>query len=304
MSSSKPLVWLITGCSSGFGESLAFIALKAGHKVIATSRNPSRTPGLVNKVEELGGIWLTLDVSAPLPVHQALIKEGIEKFGRIDVLVNCAGMSVIGAIEDFSDDEAHLVMDTNFFGPLRLTQAVIPHMRAQKSGTIVNISSGAGIDPLPSMGLYAASKFALEGLSECLAKELTPFGIRTLIVQPGAFTTNMINAVIVTKQITSAYKDTQLGQFVGLFNAPPSERTFKAPSDVNKGCQGIFEVVTGTGRGAGKEEHLRLVLSEENAERTLKQTKKALDARLAFRDIWENTKHDGGELKGFSASEK
>ena len=109
-----------------------------------------------------------------------------------------------------------------------------------------------------------------------VVKELTPFGIRTLIVQPGAFTTNMINAVIVTKQITPAYKDTQLGQFVGLFNVPPSERTFKCPSDVNKGCQGIFEVVTGTGRGEGKEEHLRLVLSEDNAERTLKQTKKAL----------------------------
>lgn len=134
-----------------------------------------------------------------------------------------------------------------------------------------------------------------------VVKELTPFGIRTLIVQPGAFTTNMINAVIVTKQITPAYKDTQLGQFVGLFNVPPSERTFKCPSDVNKGCQGIFEVVTGTGRGEGKEEHLRLVLSEDNAERILKQTKKALDDREAFRDIWENTKHDGGELKGFSA---
>ncbi|KAK0119270.1 hypothetical protein ONS95_008119 [Cadophora gregata] len=304
MSSTKPLVWLITGCSSGFGESLTFIALRAGHIVIATSRTPSRTPEAVNEVEELGGIWLPLDVSAPLPVHQAVVKEGIEKFGRIDVLVNCAGMSVIGAVEDFSNDEAHLVMDTNFFGALKLTQAVIPHMRAQKSGTIVNISSGAGIDPSPSMGLYAASKFALEGLSECLVKELTPFGIRVLIVQPGAFTTNMINAVLVTKQITAAYKDTQLGQFVGMFNVPPTERTFKAPSDVNKGCQGIFEVVTGMGRGKGKGGHLRVVLSEDNAERTLKQTKMALEARLAFKDIWKNTKHDGGELKGHSANGK
>ena len=101
MSSTKSLVWLITGCSSGFGEALAFIALKAGHKVIATSRTPSRTPDLVKKVVEMGGIWLPLDVAAPLPTHQALVKEGIEKFGRIDVLVNCAGMSVVGAVEDF-----------------------------------------------------------------------------------------------------------------------------------------------------------------------------------------------------------
>ncbi|KAG4435984.1 hypothetical protein IFR05_008526 [Cadophora sp. M221] len=301
MSSSIPLVWLITGCSSGFGEALTSIALKADHKVIATSRTPSRTPELVQNVEQLGGIWVPFDVSSPLPAHQSLVKEGIEKFGRIDVLVNCAGMSVVGAVEDFSHDEAHLVMETNFFGPLKLTQAIIPHMRAQKSGTIVNISSGAGIDPLPSMGLYAASKFALEGLSECLVKELSPFGIRVLIVQPGAFTTNMINAVIPAQQMSSAYNGTALGQFVSHFNVPAEERTFKAASDVNKGCQGIFEVVTGTRRGTGTEEHLRLVLSMDNAERTLKKSQKMLDDRLAFKDIWENTAHDDGELKGFSA---
>ncbi|KAH9215430.1 short-chain dehydrogenase/reductase SDR [Leptodontidium sp. 2 PMI_412] len=300
MSPPTPLIWLITGCSSGFGEALTFIALKAGHKVIATSRTPSRTPELVKNVEQLGGIWLPFDVSSRLPAHQSLVKEAIDRFGRIDVLVNCAGMSIVGAVEDFSHDEAHLVMETNFFGPLKLTQAVIPYMRAQKSGTIVNISSGAGIDPLPSMGLYAASKFALEGLSECLVKELTPFGIRVLIVQPGAFTTNMINAVIPTQQMTLAYNGTPLGQFLSHFNIPPEERTFKAASDVNKGCQGIFEVLTGTVRGEGKEEHLRLVLSMDNAERTLNKSKKMLDDRLAFKDIWENTAHDGGELKGFS----
>tara|TARA_R110002060_G_scaffold7723_7_gene11626 strand:+ start:137 stop:508 length:372 start_codon:yes stop_codon:yes gene_type:complete len=101
MSIAKPLVWLITGCSSGFGESLAFIALRAGHKVIATSRTPSHTPDLVTEVEALGGIWLPLDVAAPLATHQALVKESIDKFGRIDVLVNCAGMGVVGAVEDF-----------------------------------------------------------------------------------------------------------------------------------------------------------------------------------------------------------
>lgn len=185
---------------------------------------------------------------------------------------------------------------------MKTIQAVLPHMRAQQSGTIVNISSGAGIDPSPSMSIYAASKFALEGLSQCMVKEVTPFGIRVLIVQPGAFTTNMMNAVTVTKQFTPAYNKTPLGSAVAMFNVPPEERTFKAPNDVNKGCQGIFEVVTGTGRGEGKEEHLRLVLSMDNARRTLEQTKRSLDAREAFRDIWENTAHDNGELKAFPVS--
>lgn len=101
MSSTKPLVWLITGCSSGFGTSLAFIALKAGHKVIATSRTPANTPDLVKQVEDLGGIWLALDVSGPLSLHHSVVEEGIKHFGRIDVLVNSAGIGLIGAVEDF-----------------------------------------------------------------------------------------------------------------------------------------------------------------------------------------------------------
>jgi NAD(P)-dependent dehydrogenase (short-subunit alcohol dehydrogenase family) len=97
----KSLVWLITGCSSGFGESLTLIALKAGHNVIATSRNPSKDPELVKQVEELGGIWLPLDITAPKETLQGVVDEGIRKFGRIDVLVNCAGIGILGAIEDF-----------------------------------------------------------------------------------------------------------------------------------------------------------------------------------------------------------
>lgn len=99
--STKPLVWLITGCSSGFGTSLAFIALKAGHKVIATSRTPSKTPDLVNQVEDLGGLWLPLDVTGSREHLQKVIDEGTKKFGRIDVLVNNAGIGILGALEDF-----------------------------------------------------------------------------------------------------------------------------------------------------------------------------------------------------------
>jgi NAD(P)-dependent dehydrogenase (short-subunit alcohol dehydrogenase family) len=153
-------------------------------------------------------------------------------------------------------------MDVNFFGPLNLIQAVLPQMRSQHSGTIVSISSGAAINPRPSMVMYGASKFALEGLSQGLAVEVESFGIRVLIVQPGAFTTNM-------------------------------------PNDVDKGCQGIFEVVTGTGRGAGKEGYLRLPLSADISQRTLDQVKRLEEGRVAFKDIWEHTAHDGGEMKAF-----
>jgi len=196
-------------------------------------------------------------------------------------------------------------MDTNFFGPFNLIQAALPTMRAQKSGIIVNFSSGSGIDPRPSMGMYGATKFALEGMSQCLAKEVAPFGIRVLVVQPGAFTTNMMNAVTVTsKPLSKGYEDTEAGKFRALFEVSSGgERNFAAPNDVEKGCQGIFEVVTGTGRGKGKEQHLKLPLSRDNAQRINAQLERTTLGCEAFRDIWENTGHDGGVSKAFVALE-
>ncbi len=248
---------------------------------------------------------------------QQVVEEGTKKMGRIDVLVNNAGMSILGALEHFrlvlsktkkakyqsesSEQEARLVMETNFFGPLRLIQAVLPQMRACRSGIIVNISSGADVDPSPAMGIYGASKWALEGASQGFAKELASFGIRVLIVQPGAFTTNMMNAVTLTKKDASVdYKGTLVEKTVDVFRNPGN---FKAQNDVEKGCQGIFEVVTGTGRGAGNEGHARLVLSKDIAQRTVEQTKRNTDALEAFREIWENTGHDGGVAKSMAEIE-
>lgn len=200
-----------------------------------------------------------------------------------------------------SEKEAQLVMETNFFGPVKLIQTVLPQMRARRNGIIVNISSGAGVDPSPAMGMYGASKWALEGASQGFAKELAPFGIRVLIVQPGAFTTNMMNAVTMTEKDASAnYKGTVVEMMVDVFRG---KGVFKAPNDVEKGCQGIFEVVTGTGRGAGKEGHARLVLSKDIGQRALEQTKRNTDALEAFRDIWENTGHDGGVAKSMAEVE-
>jgi hypothetical protein len=201
-----------------------------------------------------------------------------------------------------SPQEARSIMNTNFFGPLNLIQAVLPSMRAQKSGVIVNISSAAGIDPRPAMGVYGASKFALEGMSQGLAKEVAPFGIRVLIVQPGAFTTNMMNAVSLnSKPLSEGYEETEVGKFMSMFEKG-SDSGFAAPNDVDKGCQGIFEVVTGTSRGEGKEQLWRLPLSKDVAQRTKDHMDRLQVGYDSFRDIWENTGHDGGVAKAFVPS--
>lgn len=196
-------------------------------------------------------------------------------------------------------------MDTNFFGPMNLIQAALPTMRTQGSGTIVNISSAAGIDPRPAMAAYGASKFALEGMSQSLAKEVEPFGIRVLIVEPGAFTTRIMNDTpLNSKPLSKGYEDTEVGKFMAMFDESGGKRrAFTAPNDVEKGCQGIFEVVTGTGRGEGKENYLRLPLSKDVAQRTKDHAERLVLGYEAFRDIWENTEHDGGISKAFVTSE-
>jgi NAD(P)-dependent dehydrogenase (short-subunit alcohol dehydrogenase family) len=161
MSSTSP-VWFITGCSSGFGTGLALTALNMGHRVIASSRNPSRTPDLVSQVQSLGGYWLTLDVTSPNASD--VVKEALKIYGHIDYFVNNAGYGLLGAIEDFSEEEYRHQMEVNFFAPLKLIQTVLPSMRERRSGTIVNISSTSGQDGIPACGLYSASKFALEGM--------------------------------------------------------------------------------------------------------------------------------------------
>jgi NADP-dependent 3-hydroxy acid dehydrogenase YdfG len=155
-------VWFITGCSSGFGIGLARLALHAGHKVIATSRNPPKTPSLVHEIEALGGTWLQLDVCSPELSH--VLDKALSIYGKIDVLVNNAGSSILGPVEDISDAEARSMMEVNFFAPLNIIRHVVPHMRERRSGTIINISSTAGIVAVPTAGIYAASKHALEGL--------------------------------------------------------------------------------------------------------------------------------------------
>lgn len=155
------LTWLITGSSSGFGLSLTRIVQAGGHKVIATSRNPSRTPELVAEVEGKGGKWLQLDVDSP---KSAQVIEDLEETAQeIDVLVNNAGFSIYTPIEIATEDEIRAQMESMYFGPLRLMRAVLPYMRKRRFGIIANMSSGAALDARDTMGTYAGAKVGLDG---------------------------------------------------------------------------------------------------------------------------------------------
>jgi NAD(P)-dependent dehydrogenase (short-subunit alcohol dehydrogenase family) len=187
MTNTDGRVWLITGCSSGFGREIALAALAAGDRVLATARRPETLSGL----RERGGDRVrtaALDVT-DAGQAEAAVKTALEEFGRIDVVVNNAGNGSVGAVEELTLEELRALMEVMFFGAVAVTKAVLPHLRAQGSGTVVQISSMGGQLSMPGFGAYSAAKYALEGLSEALAAEVAPFGVRVLIVEPGAFRT-------------------------------------------------------------------------------------------------------------------
>jgi NADP-dependent 3-hydroxy acid dehydrogenase YdfG len=154
--------WLVTGASSGLGAAIAEAALQAGHSVIATARNPTRAAEANPQISNLGGIWIELDVTSS-DTSKVVDRAVNEAGGVIDVVVNNAGYSLLGSIEDMSEAEIETQFSTNVYGPVRVLKGVLPFMRARKSGTVVNVSSSAGVDGLPTCAMYAGTKFALEG---------------------------------------------------------------------------------------------------------------------------------------------
>jgi len=181
-------VILITGASRGFGKLWAEAFLKRGDKVVATARNVASLESLVTEFGD-AVLPLALDVNDRQQSF-AVVEQAKQRFGRIDVVINNAGYGVFGAIEETSEAEARAQIETNFFGTLWLTQAVLPLLREQKSGHIIQVSSVLGLVTAPVLGLYNASKFAVEGLSETLAAEVKPFGIHVTIVEPNAYETD------------------------------------------------------------------------------------------------------------------
>ncbi len=181
-------VWFITGCSTGFGRELSKAVIKNGDKVAVTARKIDDIKDIVNG-NDGNAISLTLDVTKPAEIAAAVMAT-VEKFGRIDVLVNNAGIGYFGAIEESEDAQVRRMFDINVFGLGNMTQAVLPIMRAQKAGHILNISSIGGLRSFPAVGFYNATKYAVDGLSEALAKEVAPLGIKVTIVCPSGFRTD------------------------------------------------------------------------------------------------------------------
>ena len=212
MSESK--VWFITGTSSGFGKALAEEVLAKGDRVVATARKPEVLQDLVEKYPETARA-VKLDVTNLDDVKSAF-REAVSEFGRIDVLVNNAGYVLGGAIEESSDAQIRHQFDTNFFGVLNVTREALPILREQKSGHIVNIGSNVGFSAMPLLGIYSATKFALAGLTEALAGELAAHNIKTMIVEPGPFSTNGFDsAVFAENPVAGAYPST--AQFIETF---------------------------------------------------------------------------------------
>jgi len=181
-------VWFITGTSKGFGRIWAEAALARGDRVVATARDAGALQPLAAQYGD-NVLAIPLDVDSKAAVDAA-VAEAIARFGRIDVAVNNAGYGQFGTIEEISEAEARAQMETNFFGALWVTQAVLPHMRAQGSGHIIQVSSIGGVNAFPAIGLYHASKWALEGFSQSLAQEVAGFGIKVTIVEPAGYATD------------------------------------------------------------------------------------------------------------------
>ncbi|MEV0585286.1 SDR family NAD(P)-dependent oxidoreductase [Nonomuraea sp. NPDC050310] len=179
--------WIITGASRGFGRALTEAALAAGDRVLAAVRRPESLAGLVAEHPD-ALVVAEFDVR-DVAAAPDLVRTALERFGRLDVLVNNAGRAVVGAVEEVGDEQVRELMDLHLFGPAALVRAALPAMRAQGSGTIVQMSSQAGRMAFPGVSAYAASKFALEGWSEALAGEVAPFGVRVMIVEPSRFRT-------------------------------------------------------------------------------------------------------------------
>ena len=232
------LVWLITGTSQGFGRELVHAALERGDSVVATSRYPGKVNAdFKDASDRMLAVSLNLKDEAQV---SDVVQQVIDRFGHIDVLVNNAGYGIVGAVEEANDAEIIRVHEVNVLGLLRVTRAVLPHFRKRRAGHVVNLSSIGGLVGLPGVGIYSATKFAVEGLSEALATEVAPLGIRVTIVEPGPFRTNFLaDSLVTTEKTLPDYAET-----AGKMRAGISERNGKQPGDPVLAARAIIRAVT------------------------------------------------------------
>jgi NAD(P)-dependent dehydrogenase (short-subunit alcohol dehydrogenase family) len=273
-------VWLITGAGRGMGAEIARAALEAGHAVVATARNTDTVTAALGQDDDL--LAVKLDVTDPADA-EAAVQAAVERFGRIDVLVNNAGNFYAGFFEEISPEDFRAQVETTLFGPVNVTRAVLPVMRARHSGLLVAISSTAGIAGGEFCTAYAASKFGVEGWIESLTPEVAPFGIRTMLVEPGFFRTELL-----TPESTT-YAQPSIGDY-----AERTKQTVAAWNGMN-GRQGgdPAKLASALVQLAGQEEPPLRFAAGADAIETVEQKAKALLAQAdAYRELSSNLARD------------
>ncbi|KAI0011534.1 NAD(P)-binding protein [Xylariaceae sp. FL0662B] len=278
------LVWLVTGCSSGFGELFVHQILSRGDLVIATGRQLQK----IKHLEQAGAAILELDVTHSQQVLADIIAKAVAIYGRLDVLVNNAAYIAGGACEDIEYEQMLAQFETNVFGVLKVTRAVLPYMREGRAGTLVFIGSLSGWYGDPFVGPYAASKFALEGLVESLSRETENFGIRTLLMEPGRFRTMLLspgNLQVVQSSI-SDYASASRDKINGLAKEDRNQ-----PGDTRKAVKIILDVVRGEGCAEGKDVPLRLPLGTDCYDAIKEKCQETLKLLEDWKYIINSTNH-------------
>ena len=266
-------VWLITGCSSGFGRELAKLVLERGWRAVVTARNPASVVDIAAPHGDRA-LVLPLDVTRREQIG-AVVAAATQKFGRIDVLVNNAGYGYLAAIEEGEDEAVRAMFETNVFGLIDMTKAVLPIMRAQRSGLIVNVSSIGGLTSFAATGYYHGTKYAVEGISESLAVEVKPLGIDVLIVEPGPFRTHWAGASI--KQ--SATRIDAYAATAGERRKQTEARSGRQAGDPVRAAQAIVDAAL------SDTPPLRLLLGKA----ALELARKKLGSLRGDFDAWEST---------------
>jgi NAD(P)-dependent dehydrogenase (short-subunit alcohol dehydrogenase family) len=273
-------VWLITGAGRGMGADIAKAALTAGHAVVATGRNTGTVTAALGQDDDL--LAVKLDVTDPADA-EAAVQAALRRFGRIDVLVNNAGNFYAGFFEEISPQDFRAQVETTLFGPLNVTRAVLPVMRAQRSGLVVAISSTAGIMGQEFCTAYAAAKFGVEGWIESLTPEVAPFGIRTMLVEPGFFRTELLTPE------STRYAEPSIEDY-----AERTRRTITAWSGMN-GLQGgdPAKLADALIQLAGQDEPPLRFAAGADAVATVEQKAQTLLAQAgAYRELSSNLAHD------------
>ncbi|KAJ7908479.1 hypothetical protein B0H13DRAFT_2016494 [Mycena leptocephala] len=279
---SPKLVWLITGTSAGLGRDLALAALKRGDHVIATARSVNKLADLKDK----GADVLQLDVTSPLDELHVVAKNAAAIHGRIDVVVNNAGYILVGAVEENTPEETLEQFNTNVFGALNVTRALLPYMREKKTGTVVFMGSVGGWRGVPNAGLYAATKFTLRGISESLHLEIAPLGLRSTCIDFGYFRTTFLDPAHRAPYVPRIEDYNEMSKRA---NDSLLAYNGKQPGDPAKGVEVVLDIVRGEGLAAGKPFPTSVALGSD-CYKTIKAEAESVLARLEdWRTVSEST---------------